>query len=99
VGRKRDVQFELGVQSPETLSKEELSAYLQNIQAKLGRFWGKLTDDTLLTPIVLQRDSAFTYADAILGQIRHVQHHVGHCNGILRQYGCKTVGWLGYHEE
>jgi uncharacterized damage-inducible protein DinB len=95
----KDVTHDLGTKSGDILSKKELTAYFEKITEKVERFFGKLTDETLLDPIAPQQDTELTYADTILMQIRHIQYHVGHCNRLLRQSGSRTVGWIGYHEE
>lgn len=95
----KDVAYDLGTKSGDILSKNELTAYLEKIAEKVERFFGRLTDETLLTPIAPQQDRELIYADTVLMQIRHIQYHVGHCNRLLRQYGSRTVGWIGYHEN
>ena len=37
-------------------------------------------------------------AHHILAQVRHVQHHVGQLNGILKHKTGETPGWVGFNE-
>jgi hypothetical protein len=37
-----------------------------------------------------------TNLDVILGQIRHLQYHVGHCESILRENGMTDLKWIDY---
>jgi len=78
------------------LTKAELKDYLARVREKVDRIFAALDDEGLSAPI--RPRSRNTYHDAILGQIRHIQHHVGQCNAILRRSGARTAGWLGYGE-
>lgn len=37
--------------------------------------------------------------DVVFGQIRHIQYHVGHCDGILRERGLAAGEWLDWYGE
>ena len=93
----KDVSFELDKVSRECLTQDESKEYLGRVQEKLGRFFEMLDDDKLRSPIV--EWSGFTYLDAIISQIRHVQYHVGQCNTILGFGGLKAVEWVAYNEN
>jgi hypothetical protein len=94
---EKGLSFELDKVSRDCLSREESQEYLEKVQAKLERFFGKLDDGKLTSPIVER--SGFTYLDAIVSQIRHIQYHVGQCNTILGGQGEKTVEWIAYNEN
>lgn len=56
-----------------------------------------------LTPELLTAETAifgryFTLADRLLGQVRHVQHHIGELNAIRRRHGVEPIAWQGYNE-
>ncbi len=93
----KDLSFELDKASRDCLTREELKEYLRKVQEKLGRFFEKLDDEKLRSPIV--EWSGFTYLDAIVSQIRHIQYHVGQCNTILGKQGVNAVEWVAYNEN
>lgn len=102
----RSVVFDEGIsfelkREPTTgadLTKLQMQDYLMKIREKTDRIFGALTDDLLPTPIIPNRYD-FTYADVIMGQIRHVMYHVGQCNLILRNNESPAVKWLAHNEE
>lgn len=93
----KDLSCELDQPSKDWLTRDELKEYLGKIREKMGRFFGRLEDEKLSSPIVA--GSGFTYLDAIAGQIRHIQYHVGQCNTILGGQGLEAVGWIAYNEN
>jgi hypothetical protein len=44
------------------------------------------------------RGRTFTLLDRCLGQLRHVQHHLGVVNEKLRRQGVDAAAWAGYGE-
>ncbi len=85
---------ELDRDSPVSLSKEKIKEYMTRIKEKTGNFFERIDDNFLSERLVSDRD--FTYLDAILAQVRHIQYHVGHCDSIFRQNGIEAVDWLKY---
>jgi uncharacterized damage-inducible protein DinB len=92
----KDLPVELDRRSDEHLTREEAAEYLKRLQEKADRFFSSLDDARLLEPIVEGRP--VTYLDVIIGQIRHIQYHVGHGNCILKSSGAETSGWLAFNE-
>jgi hypothetical protein len=92
----KDVTFELDKPFTDILTQAELAAYLAAISAKVDRFFDELTDVDVLGPIVERSD--LTYGDVLLMQVRHIQHHVGLCNAILREHDAEAVPWLADSE-
>lgn len=45
-----------------------------------------------MEPCVLFEE--ITKLDVILMQVRHVQHHIGYCNGILNSNHVEAVKWV-----
>lgn len=93
----RDALLETGLAPSVTLSCEQIEGYLARVDARCAAFFGELTPDMLV------QESEFfgkvwTVADRILVQIRHVQHHVGHMNCMLKRGAGEAVPWLGYNE-
>jgi hypothetical protein len=67
---------------------------MKRIIEKTNKLFDRIDDSFLSERLVSDRD--FTYLDAILAQIRHIQYHVGHCDSILRQNRIEAVDWLKY---
>lgn len=93
----RDALLEAGETPSVTYSREQIEAYLEQVYAKCATFFEGLTLDTLT------QESEFferTWAggDKVFGQLRHVQHHVGHMNALLRRKTGQAPGWVGYNE-
>lgn len=80
------------------LTKEQLKEYLMKIHLKTERIFEKLNDVLLVTPIIKDKND-YTYSDVIMGQIRHIMYHVGHCNSILRNNGLLAVEWIAHNEK
>jgi hypothetical protein len=79
------------------ISRDQMKKYLAEVTGKTESFFASAAPESL------EEESEnwgkrWTVADRILGQIRHVQHHVGYINAILRMKGTTTVGWIGYNE-
>jgi len=80
------------------LTKAQLKEYMVKIHSKTERIFERLNDDLLSTPII-QGKFDYTYADVIMGQIRHIMYHVGHCNSILRNNDLPAVEWIAHNEK
>jgi hypothetical protein len=78
------------------VDKDTVQAYLQTIRARADTFFASLDDERLLAPCSIC--DKCTYADLILGQIRHLQHHVGYCNSLLQAGGAPAAKWRGHAE-
>jgi hypothetical protein len=78
------------------VDKGTVKAYLASIRRTADLFFDTLDDQKLLATSSLY--DKCTYADLILGQIRHIQHHVGYCNCLLQSSGARPTKWLGYAE-
>ncbi len=79
------------------LTRQRLAEYLRRARAECDAFLDDLTPESL----VLEYEAfgkRWTHADRILGQIRHVQHHVGAAHAIMCEKTGKTPRWVGYNE-
>ena len=90
------VSPDLDKQTQECLTKDELREYRGRIQEMCARFFATMDarhplEESRITEV-------FTKTDLVLMQIRHVQHHVGYCNSILRAHGIEGAPWVGYGE-
>jgi hypothetical protein len=74
-----------------SLTKKQVNEYQEQMEQRIATFFNKMNDERLLAESYVYQKS--TYADVILGQIRHFQHHVGYCNCILHQNNAKIAKW------
>jgi hypothetical protein len=78
------------------VDKQTVTGYLESIRTVAGAFFAALDDERLLAASSVYNKC--TYADLILGQIRHLQHHVGYCNCLLKAGNASPGRWQGYAE-
>lgn len=91
-------EFEQEVPEGIMISKAEMAEYLECIHQKTGRIFDSLDDGRLGLPI-MEGAKNYTYADVIMGQIRHIMYNLGFLNGILRKDGVPESDWYSYNEE
>jgi hypothetical protein len=92
---KKDVTPYLDQRCSDYLTQGETRGYLETMKEKAQVFF-QTNRGRLFEPSAV--NDAMTNADVILGQIRHIQYHVGDCNSILGGQGAQAVEWLGYGE-
>ncbi len=81
----------------DSLTKEELQGYFNEVAAICGAFFeGK--DDSWLGSACVLYDKIINM-DIVFMLIRHMQYHTGHCDSILRESGFEAVEWLDYFGE
>ena len=83
-----------GVFPERIYTKDELQTYLEHAQAKARRRFGGLTEEDLRQPRRFARIDG-TLAEELLYNLRHVQHHTGQLNLILRQRTDDAPRWVG----
>jgi uncharacterized damage-inducible protein DinB len=93
----REALIESGETPQEALPREQIEAYREQVVAKSRALLDRLTPEAL-TEEAEFAGNAWTAADRILVQIRHVQHHVGQLNAMLKRNAVETPGWVGYNE-
>jgi uncharacterized damage-inducible protein DinB len=76
------------------ITREQMAGYLQLVQGECNRFLDSLTPE-LLSEEEEVRGRKWTPADRIIGQIRHVQHHIGAMHSALRRHGNLSLRWIG----
>jgi len=64
------------------LSREDLLAYLEIIQAKILRYMSRVTDAQWAQP---PEDCSFARMTLLLGQFRHIYSHMGNINAVTMQ--------------
>lgn len=79
------------------ISKDEMRSFGEKVGTQLESFFrgkddGWLTEKCAVYPKILN-------IDVTAMQIRHIQYHVGHCNGILRDRNYRAVDWIDYLGE
>jgi hypothetical protein len=79
-----------------SVTKQRVREYHAAIARQADAFFLKMDDSRLVQ--ISSICSACTYADIIIMQIRHIQHHVGYCNSLLHSNPEGAIKWLGYAE-
>lgn len=83
-----------GEQPERIFTKTELLDYLQHCRQKCQRKIASLTDETA-HQLSAVRSRQLSVAELLLYNLRHVQHHIGHLNTILRQRTDSAPVWVG----
>ena len=79
------------------IPQNKMLEYLDAIQMKTTCLFDNLNDEKLSTS-VYGNNPQYTYADVIIGQIRHIMYNIGYLNGILRELGLPESDWYAYNE-
>jgi hypothetical protein len=79
------------------ISRDQMKSYMVEVMGKTESFFASIEPGSLEEESE-QWGKKWSVADRILGQIRHVQHHVGYINAALRTMGKAPVPWIGYNE-
>jgi hypothetical protein len=87
---------DLDVEPGFSVSKESVKDYLSVIVRRIDAFFLRLSEEKLTSPSSIY--NKVSYADIAVGQIRHLQHHVGYCNAILHLRDLKAVAWREHAE-
>ena len=81
-----------------TASKEEMLDYLHRVKKEALQYIGLHSRSSLLDEIEVA-GRKWTICDIVISQIKHLQHHIGYMNGILRANHDLVARWMGYGEE
>ncbi len=92
----KDVDPDIAKCSRDFLSKDEIRTYIERARKKAAAYAEAAGRDGLLSTWPFA--DTFTRADTFLGQIRHIQHHVGYCNSLLSSAGAPAAAWMAYGE-
>jgi hypothetical protein len=82
-----------GVLPDNPYTKTQLLAYLHHCRAKCGATISALTDADLDRVCTFSWGS-MTFAELLLDNMRHVQHHAAQLNLLLRQNTSSAPGWV-----
>lgn len=80
-----------------TISRAAMKEYLYKIKQKLSMFFAEL-DDFKITQLIAPTAKNHTYADVIIGQIRHIMYNLGYINNVLRSNSLPESDWYSYNE-
>ncbi len=90
--------LEIKRRTGKTIDRRQILDYLAKVRADYETFMANVDDAGLLsTTTAFGRP--WTKADRILGQVRHIQHHVGYLNAVLSASRGVRVHWIGYGER
>ena len=89
---------DLQVGASPAYAREIIETYRQEVFQKVQDHFALLTPENLTEELIL-RGIRFTRADVIVGQTRHVQHHVGCMHSQLRRRAGSSPAWIGYGES
>lgn len=84
-----------GLMPERVYEKDELRAYLAHCRRKCRATIEALTDARASEPCALG-GSELSFAELLLYNMRHVQHHAGQLNLILRQKVGSAPGWVAW---
>ena len=90
----RKVFPELDGKPENNLTRDELRSLFDEVKSSFEAYTADPSPDSLFEPCPLY--DRITRLDVLLGQLRHMQHHIGCCNAILRDNGEKAVEWVDY---
>ena len=90
-----DDAAQLKAAASDRITRDFLIGFLDLLETKVAA----LPDDAVgYLEVVTLRGREFTLLDRCLGQVRHVQHHIGVANEKLRVRGARAADWRGYGE-
>ncbi len=90
----RKVYPELDGKPENNLTREELHSLFADVKSACEAYFSGQTPESLIQPCPLY--DKISKLDVIFGQVRHIQHHIGCCNAILREAGEKAADWVDY---
>ena len=94
---ERKVYPELDNEPIGNVTREEMLEYKVQVKILCTQFFENKDDVWILgNSHIFDKISNM---DIVIGQIRHIQYHVGHCNSILRERGLKAVEWIDYYGD
>lgn len=88
---RNDVTPDFDKHTSDYATKKEMKEYLNRNISFAQDFFASLTEDSLSEPADVYKK--ITKLDVILMQIRHIQHHVGYCNSVIKNNGGTPAQW------
>lgn len=90
----RGLHPELDGSPADDLSPAQLADLAAEVRREAETFFSRL-GERLLDPSPLH--NPITSLDVLFMQLRHLQYHIGCCNGVLRQEGAEAVEWAEFY--
>lgn len=94
---ERKLHPELDAEPEGGLTREELEAYKDKVRLACSAYFNGKDDAWLLSCSAIY--DKISNQDIVYMLMRHIQYHVGHCDGLLRDRGGKTAEWVDYFGE
>jgi hypothetical protein len=91
---ERKVYPELDNEPIGNVTKEEVLEYKEQVKNLCTLFFENKDDAWILENSHIY--DKISNMDVALGQIRHIQYHIGHCDSILRERGLRAAEWIDY---
>lgn len=88
-----------GVLPPRPYTKDELRAFFRQGRARVRGVVAALTEENAADPRALGSRFTGTRIEQILYNMRHVQHHTGQINLLLRQRIGDATGWVAIGDD
>lgn len=79
--------------APDSISRRFLLSYLGQVEYKLANM--PMSTEKLLEKREMEGEE-ITYLDQCFIQMRHVQHHLGEIDEIMREHHLPLLKWQGY---
>lgn len=87
-----------GLMPERVYSKDELQTYLRHCRRKCLATIESLTDERAKEPCVFGWGET-NFAELLIYNLRHVQHHAAQLNLMLRRVTNSAPGWVAYGED
>jgi len=91
----KSINYNLGEPSDNSLTKEEMMAYFEEIMQVVNNFFEQMDDQRILSVSLISKD--WTNLDIVAEMIRHNQHHIGQLNNALKNKGMLPVEYKYYN--
>jgi hypothetical protein len=88
-----------GVMPPRAYTKDELRILFRRARARVRGVVAALTEENAADPRALGSRFTGTRIEQILYNMRHVQHHTGQINLLLRQRIGDATGWVAIGDD
>ena len=92
--KDKNVYPELEKDPETTLSKDTLRKFCHDTKEIADKWFSDKDDNWLKLPSKLS-DKVTNY-NLMIGQIKHMMYHIGHCEAVFRENGIETGDYLDY---
>jgi hypothetical protein len=85
------------LESNETLDRNQLYEYYQQIQKKIELYLNNLTDN-ILNEVIIFKDMKLTKMELIMAQFRHIFYHIGYLHCCFKLLNGETPEYIGLYK-